>query len=152
MQPTMESHADMKSTEQRLRSRIDFQAGDNGCWLWTGSKDDGGYGWFSVDVKTMRAHRVSYELHYGPIPDGFFVLHGCDVRHCVNPSHLYLGTQFDNICDRDTRGRNAETNKTHCPRGHEYTPENTYVRKLGWRECKICRRELRRQYRQKTGK
>ncbi len=83
---------------------------ESGCWLWTGSA--GRYGCFHTSRcvthlgrKYEMSHRVSYELHYGPIPPGLCVRHKCDVTLCVNPYHLELGTQSDNMRDRSARGR-----------------------------------------------
>lgn len=76
------------------------------CWLWTGSTDKDGYGWFWVDGKTATAHRFSYALHNdGAIPDGLYVCHSCDNPPCVNPDHLWLGTNQDNMDDCARKGR-----------------------------------------------
>jgi hypothetical protein len=75
------------------------------CWLWTGSVVAEGYGVLWKDGKNVRAHRISWELHYGPIPDGMKVCHKCDNPPCVNPSHLFLGTNRDNTQDSISKGR-----------------------------------------------
>ncbi len=77
---------------------------NTGCWLWIGSIDTGGYG--SIRIGKLKiASRVSYELHVGPIPDGMCVCHRCDVRSCVNPAHLFLGTHKANMDDKSQKGR-----------------------------------------------
>ncbi|KKM63632.1 hypothetical protein LCGC14_1509480 [marine sediment metagenome] len=75
------------------------------CWLWIKSLSDSGYGQFSVDGESISAHRYSWELHNGPIPDGLCVLHKCDVKPCVNPDHLFTGTNKDNSQDALKKGR-----------------------------------------------
>ena len=75
------------------------------CWLWEGMLSWGGYGLLKVSGRKRRAHRISWELHNGPIPPGLLVLHKCDVRHCVRPDHLFLGTDLDNVVDMHIKGR-----------------------------------------------
>lgn len=75
------------------------------CWLWTGAKFKSGYGQIDDKGKTLRAHRVSYELRYGVTPGDFHVLHSCDNPPCVNPSHLFLGTVKDNMRDCISKNR-----------------------------------------------
>jgi hypothetical protein len=78
------------------------------CWVWTASKTRNGYGSFGARAGGERiAHRWSYHAAYGPIPAGVYVLHRCDVRACVNPGHLFLGTHDDNMRDMDAKGRRA---------------------------------------------
>lgn len=76
------------------------------CWLWTIDIGTGGYGHVTINSKRISAHRFSWEFHNGPIPEGLWVLHKCDVRNCVNPDHLWLGTRMDNIQDAVKKGRN----------------------------------------------
>lgn len=76
-----------------------------GCWLWTGSPGAGGYGVLVTGRKTMKAHRASWIVHRGPIPDGCKVCHRCDTPACVNPDHLFLGSQRDNVHDMVRKGR-----------------------------------------------
>lgn len=75
------------------------------CWVWTRSKHTFGYGKIGINYKTFGTHCVAWELTYGPIPDGQWVLHKCDNPPCVRPDHLFLGTQADNMADRDAKHR-----------------------------------------------
>lgn len=81
-------------------------ATDEDCWLWKGSVDTSGYGQIMDDNKRLqKAHRISWIIYKGPIPEGLIVLHQCDTPACINPSHLRLGTKQDNATDRDTKKR-----------------------------------------------
>jgi hypothetical protein len=81
------------------------------CWLWTAGRFGSGYAAFYVDGKTRRASRYSWELHYGLIPEGLYVLHRCDNRSCVNPDHLFLGDADDNAKDMLSKGRSGTGDK-----------------------------------------
>lgn len=81
------------------------------CWLWMGYVDKIGYGIFSGEISSSKAHRNSYDLFIGKIPTGKKVLHKCDVRNCVNPEHLFIGTQKDNVQDMLKKGRNRSISR-----------------------------------------
>lgn len=78
---------------------------ETGCWEWQAGLASGGYGLFCYRNQNQRAHRVSYQVWVGPIPEGMVVRHGCDNPRCVNPNHLSVGTMKDNMADREARGR-----------------------------------------------
>jgi hypothetical protein len=78
------------------------------CWIWGGNRNRSGHGTMTINYKIIGVHRYSYELHNGPIPDGLFVLHKCDNPPCVNPDHLFVGTQADNVEDSKRKGRRAK--------------------------------------------
>jgi hypothetical protein len=98
------------SDEERFWAKVDKGSGE-GCWLWTASvRGDGDYGQIWFGGKTQRSHRVAWQLACGPIPQGLLVLHNCpdgDNPRCVNPAHLWLGTNDDNVADRQRKGRQA---------------------------------------------
>lgn len=94
-----------KNTTESFWSRVSTDKADD-CWIWPGRPHErSGYGRFNFDGKQRYAHRTSWTLTFGAIPEGLFVLHKCDVRMCVNPSHLFLGTALDNAADMMAKGR-----------------------------------------------
>lgn len=127
----------MKMPLERLLSFLSQNL--SGCWEWSGRIDRGGYGTFSVRGRKTLAHRSAYELMFEPIPAGKHLDHLCRNRRCCNPLHLEPVSCRENLLRGDTfQARNAA--KTHCPAGHEYTPDNTYLYPDGRRRCIACRR------------
>ena len=120
-----------------------------GCWDWAGNQDRYGYAVVTTSranrTVLMKAHRLSWEIHNGPVQKGVFVLHHCDNPLCVNPAHLFLGNHTDNMRDAARKGRirNRHNGQTHCINGHDFTVENTYYspRTGATRHCRACRRE-----------
>ena len=123
----------------------------SGCWIWMGALDKSGYGHLTFNGKHMRAHRASYESHNNPGIKPLLVCHKCDVRECVNPSHLYSGDYKDNRRDMLERSgwshpfgrRNA------CSKGHEYQDGSFRIDSDKSRSCKVCHREWKQAYRAK---
>src|SRR6476659_7325551 len=103
------------------------------CWNWTASTRGRGYGAFRLNGKVIDAHRVSYVLHKGEIPDSLLVCHTCDNRLCVNPDHLFLGTYKDNHEDARLKGRTVVPSNTHLLKH----PSLSAYNKRGCR-CKEC--------------
>lgn len=120
-----------------------WRDGFSGCWHWTLSKTDKGYGQAHRDGKTKRAHRVSYEAFVGPVPIGLQLDHLCRNRACANPAHLEPVTQRENIL-RGVAPSAQNARKTHCEQGHEFTAANTYIHTGGKRRCRACHRKRER--------
>lgn len=124
---------------ERLLSKITIDA--SGCWLWPSRKDRKGYGGITVgsridgSMTSRRVHIVAHEVFVGPIPKGLTIDHICEVKLCINPAHLELVTNAENK-------RRGGDRMTHCRRGHVRNALNTYVRKDGHRQCRVCKREL----------
>jgi hypothetical protein len=139
----------MNNLPERIEKYIE-KVPISGCWIWTGGLKGFGYGNVSIDGKSKRAHRVIYELLRETVPTDKVLDHLCRVRCCVNPDHLEVVTQKINVSRGDfskrllnsrnlTKRHERMRANTHCPNGHEYTPDNVYLAR-GKRECKTCRK------------
>lgn len=119
---------------------------NSGCWLWAGTIRGHGYGAFWMGGTYWPAHRIAYELWQAEIPNGLEIDHLCRVKSCVNPAHLEPVTHRENILRAAALGivGKANTEKTHCKRGHPFDAENTYIFQGRYRACRICRRSARR--------
>ena len=123
--------------EQRFFEKVKYS---EGCWEWIACKDSKGYGNFWVNNTVVKAQRWAYEYFREPLGE-LYCCHECDNPSCVNPFHLYAGTNADNTRDRDLKGRQWNTAKTQCKHGHPFDEINTgFIRSTGYRYCKKCKK------------
>lgn len=127
--------------EQRIARRINANGPLSAlvggrCWEWD-NPDGNGYGSLVIEGKRVMAHRLAYELHVGPIPDGLSLDHLCRNRRCVNPAHLEPVTHRENVARGEAPTARVVRSNV-CMKGHELTAENTIIRKGGGRRCRRC--------------
>lgn len=144
------SKVDFRGTiKDRLMSRVLVNP-DTGCWIWTGTLSAGSYGSLFYEGRMQKAHRISWRISRGEIPDGLELDHLCRVRRCVNPDHLEPVTRSENLLRSPLMDRYST--KTHCVHGHEFTPENTRIITIlnsKERVCRECRKINMRNWRAK---
>lgn len=128
---------DMHTRVDRWLTKKVVANGD--CWEWTGAKTRNGYGQASLGGVRAMAHRMIYEYFVGPVPSELDLDHLCRVRACVNPWHLEPVSRSENLYRSDRVGK-YNLLKTHCPKGHGYTPGNTRITGKGGRVCRACER------------
>lgn len=135
--------------ERRFWGKVALPSPETGCMEWLGFKNTGGYGRFRQSDGIVQAHRTSYELRVGLIPEGLHVDHLCRNRACVRPDHLEAVTNRENVRRGDAGPLLVQRHlvKTTCPKGHEYTPENTHINKAGHRRCRTCIKLKNQRYR-----
>jgi len=124
----------------RFISKVKFFAPGE-CWEWGASCTSNGYGQFRISPGNdgmYLAHRFSFEITKGTIPNGMHICHSCDNRKCINPDHLWLGTQSDNQKEASIKKRFFNQRKDACPNGHKYDEQNTRITKGNWRSCRKC--------------
>ena len=132
--------------EEKFWARV-MPEPNSGCWLWMGGLYSAGYAALHVGRnRYISAHRFSYELHKGPIPEGFHIDHLCRVCCCVNPDHLEAVVPRVNIL-RGIGHSAVNFKKEFCKRGHELSGENLHISPSGRRICVICRRIQKKKYR-----
>ena len=131
----------------RFLSKISIA--ENDCWEWMGGIGSRGYGGFWNGRKVVYAHRFAYEMIKGGIPEELEIDHLCRNHSCVNPNHLEAVLHREN-CNRGVASevnRNRQLAITHCPQGHPYNKQNTYICPSGKRHCRICRRVADKRFR-----
>jgi len=133
-----------KSVKQRFLDKILIT---DDCWEWIAGKYHDGYGIFRIENKSYRAHRVSYELFIGDIPDGMLVCHRCDNPACVKPSHLFIGTIQDNVNDRQNKGHSTggKLKGEDCP-AHKYTKKDVIEIRSLYNTGQYSQRDLARKF------
>jgi hypothetical protein len=124
---------------------------NTGCHLWLAATNAFGYGQFKIPERQVPAHRFAYERKYGPVPHGLVLDHyACDTPACCNPDHVRPVTNTENVLRSAICLWAINARKTHCPRGHEFTSENTWSHK-GRRHCRACKRAQSNAWKERSG-
>lgn len=124
---------------------------ETGCWQWiAGNYNRYGYGSFRLDGRSRQTHQLAYLWFTGTIPDGYEIDHTCRNTGCCNPDHLEAVTHIENV--RRGRVGKERRERTHCRKGHPYSPENTYHHPQGYRICRVCLYGSQDRYRSRVRK
>ena len=125
------------STFARFYAKLPSDVSPAACWPWQGARSPKGYGFFYFAGRNSRAHRASYEMLIVPIPEGLTIDHLCRNTGCVNPSHLELVTNKENVL-RGVGPTAVNARKTRCPKGHPLSGDNLRLGPIGQRNCRTC--------------
>lgn len=149
-----------KPLPEKFWPKVDRSGGPNACWPWTGGKNSNGYGTMTIGFKAdktqrrISAHRLAWILSNGPVPDGMYVCHTCDNPPCCNPSHLFAGTQIQNMRDASAKNRIVAggffRTLDRCKNGHPLSGDNLHLKQRdGYQErvCRACNIERSKQWR-----
>ena len=124
-----------------------YEVDDKGCWMWSGATDKDGYGLFSVNRKHFRAHRYFFEFWNSTrIPPGMVIDHLCNRKRCVNPAHMRITTNRENILRSPHSPSAINARRTECKNGHPLSGDNLRIRPNGRRRCLACERLRMRVY------
>lgn len=138
------NESDYDAIKKRLMN-LSYPEPNTGCFIWIGATYNNGYGFININKRSVSAHRLSYFVHKGIIPENFIVDHLCNNKYCINPHHLEAKSQKDNLL-RSNSASTLNILKTHCDKGHEFSNENTRLNKQGSRECIACLNERKKKY------